>query len=746
MEQVLEPVTWVVGGSAIVALLAFLFALRGRRKRRERDQARYEEAVSRGELPLTLHPVIDMDRCIGCLTCVKACPEGDILGEVDGKVMLVAPSHCIGHGRCAAECPSDAIKLVIGTAQRGVELPEISEYFESSRPGVHIIGELGGMGLIKNAMTQGVQVSRYLGKQVAKGGGGRNEVSDVLIVGAGPAGLAAALGCREQGLSFRLVDQEKFGGTVANYPRHKLVMSEIVNLPIVGKFGKRSMSKESLMGAWQKIAKRADIAIEEHTKVEGIDGEDGNFAVKSNRGVIRARKVVLATGRRGTPRKLGVPGEELPKVSYRLLEPEQYQGSRVLVVGGGDSAVEAACQIASDCEDVEVAISYRGDGFSRCREANRQKLQRMIDEHRVVSLLGSEVKKITPTHVVLAANGKQVGLRNDFVIVCAGGEMPLQFLQAARIRLERLHGQELRRKAPRVPGKRAQENPEEKRLRRSAFIFFTIGALIVAGLTVVGWDYYRLPLSQRLRSPLHQMLRPAGLWGHGVGVVATLFMLSNFLYAARKRLRFLKGVSSIRRWLLFHQFVGFMSPLVIAFHAAFQSNNLLATATAGSLSIVVGTGLIGRFIYGLVPTRDGRTVEYADVVGRWERMKARVDPLFEMASDPESIREVLELATAPARKAGLVSLFFHLPMEALSVRWRLRRARRFFKHRGDYETFRGTFFQLLTLRRQVGFYVGLKKLLASWRTFHAVLAVFLVVMIAGHIALSLYLGYGWIFM
>jgi len=742
----MEPVSWVIAGSAVAALLAFLIALRGRRKRRERDMVRYEEAVSRGELPLTLHPVIDMDRCIGCLTCVKACPEGDILGEVDGKVMLVAPSHCIGHGRCAAECPSDAIKLVIGTAQRGVELPEISEYFESSRPGVHIIGELGGMGLIKNAMTQGMQVSRYLGKQVAKGGG-RNEVSDVLIVGAGPAGLAAALGCREQGLSFRLVDQEKFGGTVANYPRHKLVMSETVHLPIVGKFGKRSMSKEDLLGAWQRIARRADIQVEEQTKVEGIDGEDGNFAVKSSRGVIRARKVVLATGRRGTPRKLGVPGEELPKVSYRLLEPEQYQGCRVMVVGGGDSAVEAACQIAEECQDVEVALSYRGDGFNRCREANRRKLQELVAAHRVLPLLGSEVKKITPTHVQLVSKGKPVALPNDYVIVCAGGEVPSQFLQSARIRLERLHGQELRRKAPRVPGKRgAKESPEEKRLRRTAFILFTVGALIVAGLTVVGWDYYRLPVPLRLRSPLHKMLRPAGLWGHGVGVVATLFMLSNFLYAARKRLRFLNGVSTIRRWLLFHQFVGFMSPLVIAFHAAFQSNNLLATATAGSLSIVVGTGLIGRFIYGLVPTRDGRAVEYADVVGRWERMKARVDPLFEMASDPESIREVLELATAPARKAGLLSLFFHLPVEALWVRWRLRRVRRFFKQRADYASFRGTFFQLLTLRRQVGFYVGLKKLLSTWRTFHAVLAVFLVVMIAGHIAVALYLGYGWIFM
>lgn len=744
----MDLLNWVLAAAVAVAIISVLIARRLRQRRRARDTARYEDAVARGELPLSLHPVIDPDKCIGCLTCISACPEGDILGEVGGKVMLVAPSHCIGHGRCAAECPSDAVKLVFGTAERGVELPEVSEFFESSRPGVHIIGELGGMGLIKNAITQGVQVSDRLSRVL--GGGGRaaggDGTSDVLIVGAGPAGLAAALGCRANGLSFRVVDQDIFGGTIAHYPRQKVVMTDRVELPIVGKFGKPSMSKEELLASWRRAAKKGDVQVEELTKVEKIEGGDGAFVVQTSRGAIRARKVVLAIGRRGTPRKLGVKGEELHKVSYRLIETEQYERSRVVVVGGGDSAIEAACSLASETE-AEVVLSYRNKAFGKCRDANRTRIQKLAADRRLHLMMESEVQEITPTQLHLQWQGRPIIVPNDYVIVCAGGELPLPFLQASGIKLQRYHGTAPGQKAPRVPGRPSAKavSAEERSLRRLSFILFTIGALIVAGLTVIGWDYYWLSKAERLRSPLHKLLRPAGLWGHGVGVVATLVMMGNFLYAARKRLKLLRGVSSIRRWLTFHQFVGFMSPLVISFHAAFQSNNLLATATAASLSVVVVTGIVGRFIYGLVPTRDGRAVEYADVVGRWERMKGRLDPLLGRAGNPAALRKVLELATAPAQRAPLPVLFARMPVEAFSVRWRLRHARRFIRD-SEYEVFRDTFFQLFQLRRQVGFYVGLKRLLSTWRAFHALLAVFLVLMIAGHIGVALYLGYGWIFL
>ncbi len=731
-------------GTAAILGCAGAVMLVMRQRRQARDTAAWALTVKKGQhIPPSLHPVIDPDICIGSLSCLKACPEGDILGIVDGVAKLVEPSHCIGHGRCAAECPVGAIKLVFGTSERGVDLPEVDEFFESSRPGVHVVGELGGMGLIRNATVQGRQVSERFAKVLDR----RREpgVVDVAVVGAGPAGLATALGCRAADLSFRVLDQETAGGTVANYPRHKLVMTEPVELPLIGKIGKRLISKEELLAAWQKAITRAEIHVEERTQVLGIQGQDGAFTLETSQGPVRARKVVLATGRRGTPRKLGAPGEELPKVSYRLIDPVQYEGCRVLVVGGGDAALEAAIQLAGET-DAEVALSYRGEAFGKCRDANRKKVHELAERGRITLLMKSQVREIRPQEGRLELEGQGMELPNDFVIVCAGGELPLDFLKKMGVGLRRYHGEALGESAgrPRVRRGSAKDDAAERKNRRLAFSLFTLGALIVAGLTVVGWEYYLLPKPERLDSPLHTALRPAGVWGHGVGIVATLFMLSNFLYAVRKRWSLLKGLSSIRRWLIFHQFVGFMSPLVIAFHAAFQSNNLLATTTAGSLLVVVLTGIIGRFVYGLVPTQDGRALEYSDVVGRFERLKHRLEPTLDQVSDPGAVRAVLALATAPASRVWLPVLFLRMPFESLSVRMRITQVRRMFPSSEDYHSFREDFFRLLRLRTQVGFYASLKRLLGGWRVFHAVLASFLVIILTAHIGISLYLGYGWI--
>ncbi|MBZ4418603.1 NAD(P)-binding domain-containing protein [Myxococcus sp. RHSTA-1-4] len=732
--------------AATTALLAVAGAvmLVARQRRQARDTATWAHTVERGQhIPASLHPVIDPDICIGSLSCLKACPEGDILGIVDGVAKLVEPSHCIGHGRCAAECPVGAIKLVFGTSERGVDLPEVDEFFESSRPGVHVVGELGGMGLIRNATIQGRQVAERLGQVMDR----RQEpgVVDVVIVGSGPAGLATALGCRAAGLSFRVLEQETVGGTVANYPRHKLVMTEPVELPIIGKIGKRQISKEELLATWMKAVARADIRVEERTQVTGILGQDGDFTVETSQGPVRARKVVLATGRRGSPRKLGATGEALPKVSYRLIDPVQYEGSRVLVVGGGDAALEAAIQLAGET-DAEVALSYRGDVFGKCRDANRKKVHELAERGRLTLLMKSQVREISPEQVVLELDGRRTELPNDFVIVCAGGELPLEFLKKVGVGLRRYHGEAPGEAANKPKVRRGSAKDDEARGdRRFAFALFTLGALIIAILAVVGWEYYALPRAERLKSPLHEALRPAGVWGHGVGIVATLFMLSNFLYAVRKRWSRLKGISSIRRWLTFHQFVGFMSPLVIAFHAAFQSNNHLATTTAGSLLVVVLTGIVGRFVYGLVPTQDGRALEYADVVARFERLKARLEPTLEQVSDPGAVRGLLALATAPAPRVWLPLLFLRMPFEAASIRLRITQARPLFPSAGDYQSFREDIFRLLRLRTQVGFYTSLKRLLGGWRVFHAVLAGFLVLILTAHILLSLYLGYRWVF-
>lgn len=741
----------ILASVGFTAVVGFVYARRVRRREQADQKALAEAQALKLDVPPSLHPVIDPDVCMGSYSCLEACPEGEVLGLVDGQATLIAGASCIGHGKCALECPVGAIRLVFGSSHRGVDLPDVDEHFESSRPGVHVVGELGGMGLIKNALRQGMEVAQTLAKRLGKSAGG--ELVDVAIVGAGPAGLATALGCSQAGLSYRVLEQDTVGGTIAHYPRQKIVMTEAVKLPGFGRFGKRLISKEELLEAVGKMIRRSKLTIDEGVKVLGIAGGDGAFTVNTSKGALKARKVVLATGRRGSPRKLGVPGEELPKVAYRLIDPAQYQNARVLVVGGGDSAVEAAIQLAKET-NAKVTLSYRGEALARCREANRAQFNELVSAGRIKALLPSEVQQISENKVVLKSGQKQGAIANDFVIVSIGGELPAEFLKAAGVGMRRFYGEALGDTANEGPEGNASvprknvnqlEHAEAQKSRRMAFSLFVVGVLIIAGLWVVGSEYYLLPKAERLHSPMHELLKPAGLWGHGVGIAATIFMLSNFLYAVRKRWSLLKGYSTIRRWLTFHMFVGFMSPLVIVFHAAFQSNNLLATGTFASVLVVVATGMFGRFVFGLVPTRDGRAEEYSDLVARWERMKNALAPLLSGISNRAVVESLLSLATAPPPKGTLLGLFVSMPGQYLRRKLGLRRIKRLFANREAYHEFRDAFGHLVRVRTQVGFYRSLRRLLSIWKLLHVVLAVFLVIAIAAHIGLSLYLGYAWIY-
>jgi len=424
---------------AYLGILALVWVPYGLHRRRRSAKARaLLEESRRAEMlePPSLHPLIDAALCLGCASCVPACPEGDVLGLIDGKAVLVRPASCIGHGACKEACPQDAITLVFGTETRGIDIPEVAPNFETNVPGLFIAGELGGMGLIRNAIEQGRQAIDSIR---ALPGVGSGDELDVLIVGAGPAGFSASLAARQHGLRFETVEQDTLGGTVSHYPRGKIVMTAPVDLPLYGRVQLRETTKEALLEFWQDVERSTDLVIRYEERVEGIEAMNGGFAVETSRGKYRAHAVLLAIGRRGTPRKLDVEGEELPKVVYRLIDAEQYRGRAVLVVGGGDSALEAATSLAAE-PGTQTTLSYRGNGFSRAKLANRERVEGAVEAGRIRVLLGSTLKAIAPSSVDVEIDGRIESIANDTVIVCAGGVLPTGFLESIGVSIETKHG------------------------------------------------------------------------------------------------------------------------------------------------------------------------------------------------------------------------------------------------------------------------------------------------------------------
>jgi thioredoxin reductase/Pyruvate/2-oxoacid:ferredoxin oxidoreductase delta subunit len=429
----MTPAIWLY---SLPLLTIFGFYLWKRRSTQRNSRQILENAVASGLTePASLHPVINHVRCLGCASCIKACPENQVLGLINGKAHLIDPTHCIGHGACRKACPFDAIELVFGTEKRGVDIPLVNEDFQSNVPGIYIAGELGGMGLIRNAVTQGVQAVESIRKLDGIG----SKKLDLVIVGAGPAGIGASLAAKAARLNFVTLEQESLGGTVSHYPRGKIVMTAPVKLPVIGKMHFRETTKEALMEFWEGVVDSTGLEISDNERVETIEPDGVGFTVKTTQNSYQTRAVLLAIGRRGTPRTLGVPGENKTKVVYRLIDPEQYMNQHVLVVGGGDSALEAAVSIA-DKAGTTVTLSYRSEAFSRAKEKNRMKVESARKQGKLNVLMSSKVKHITDDKVVIEANNEELSIDNDAVIVCAGGILPTPFLKSIGIEVETKYG------------------------------------------------------------------------------------------------------------------------------------------------------------------------------------------------------------------------------------------------------------------------------------------------------------------
>lgn len=436
MESLIENIiSYLLVG--LLLFLIFYFYLKKQKRKSSETFSKISKAKEYGLYePVSLHPVVNPDICIGSGACIKACPEKDILGLVDGKAQTINASRCVGHGACFHACPVQAISLCIGTEKRGVDLPHVSKEFETSIPGIYIAGELGGMGLIKNAVEQGRQAVEYFVKKLKRSSQAKY---DLIIVGAGPAGISASLTAAKNNLKFVTLEQDSLGGTVFSFPRAKVVMTSPMNLPLFGKVKLNQTTKSQLLELWQDVLSRNKISINEQEKVLMIEKHNDYFDIKTNYNNYSSNGVLLAIGRRGSPRKLGIPGEEKEKVSYRLLEPEIIHNNDVLVIGGGDSAIESAMLLAD--EGNNVTLSYRGENFSRIKPMNLDKITKYSMSYKINLILNSNVVQINDNDVnIKTGNGEVLTLKNDLVYIFAGGDLPTKFLEQIGIRITKKFG------------------------------------------------------------------------------------------------------------------------------------------------------------------------------------------------------------------------------------------------------------------------------------------------------------------
>lgn len=396
------------------------------------------ELASQPRSPPSLYPRINADVCICTGACIDACPERDVIGIVDGLPRLIRASACVGHADCLRSCPVSAIEIVLGSPERAVEVPVVTGAFETTVPGLYVAGEITGIGLIHNALAQGRQAARA----ALDNPGPHDCEHELVIIGAGPAGIGAALEARQRGARYTVFEKGELGGAIKSYPRQKIVMSAPFDLPGFGKVKLRRTTKEALLELFDEVIRRTGLAIVERAEVTGIRTVAGGFRVETTAGTTTARRVVLAIGRRGTPRRLGVPGGELPHIVYGLTDPERHAGADVAVVGGGDSAVEIALALA-DQPGTSVTLVHRGEDLGRCKPENQAALALARADGRLAVQLGTTVRGVTPERLELATPDGPRAIAASLIVCCLGADLPSRWLRGLGITLRELRGEPL---------------------------------------------------------------------------------------------------------------------------------------------------------------------------------------------------------------------------------------------------------------------------------------------------------------
>ena len=680
------------------------------------------------------HPHIDLSRCIGCGTCVASCPEATVLEIVNGQAMVVHGARCVGHGRCAADCPVGAIAVELGDITQRDDIPALTESFESTiTPGLFLAGEITGYALIRTAINHGVVVADEVATRVQDAGPLPEGAYDLVIVGAGPAGMTCALQSKVQGLSFLLLEQSELGGTVAKYPRRKLVMTDPVTLPLHGKLARASYAREELTALWKSMIEQHELPVRTEIELLGVEPlADGLLRVRTNQGDCDARNVCLALGRRGTPNKLGVPGEELSKVVYSLLDAETYTDRSILVVGGGDSAIEAALGLA-DQPGNRVTLSYRKATFTRLKQRNEERIRAAIESGAVEVLWQSEVLRIDEGAVTLrVAEREERVIANDDVFVLTGGKPPFELLKRSGISFDAAD-----RPAP------APAVESSNSLLQALSIALGFALLVVLWLYCFR-GYYALPAEERPLAPQHEWLRPSGAAGLAAGCISLLMICANLAYLARRSLRFPWLPGTLRRWMTMHVATGIGAFLLVSIHGAMSAQNTPGGHAFWGLAILVVTGAIGRYFYSFVPrAANGRELrldeiekQMTDLSGEWDR----VNPAF-----AARVREEIQIMQAEGRWKGS----FLQRVRTLLTRQRLMHVslvelRRHARIEGlSLEQTE----EILTLAKQAqrtalmaAHYDDLRALLSTWRWLHRWTALGMVLLVVLHVWAAMRFG------
>ena len=699
----------------------------------ERSRAR-ERGSHRARLQ---YPHVDLSRCIGCGICVAACPENGVLDIIHGQALVVHGARCVGHGRCAQECPVGAIALTLGDLKERKDIPVLTETLEAGDgTGLFLAGEVTGYALIRTAIEHGTAVATEVSRRVqaANGAGQRNgRALDLCIIGAGPAGIACALQAKAHGLNFVTLERESLGGTVSKYPRRKLVMTQPVEMPLVGALRNTSYQKEELIDLWTKIVREHDLPLRTGEEFVGVERNGAHLLrVRTKNGHFDAHHVCLALGRRGTPRKLGVPGEELPKLAYSLLDASSYRDRHILVVGGGDSAIEAAIGLSEQAGN-RVTISYRRQAFFRLKSRNENRLADALAAGRLQVLFESQVTRINPDTVELTSSSsgevQHLTLPNNEVFVLAGGIPPFQVLEESGVSFD--------------PSLRPDPAPLADRGTGLAIALLIALAL---ALTTQGWtlyhgDYYRLALEHRPDSSLHEILRPSGPFGLSMGVAAVVAIVANLAYLLRRSMRFPLRCGSLQVWMTSHVATGIFALLLALVHSAMAPGNTVGGHALLGLVVLVITGAIGRYFYAFVPrAANGRELALDEIHGRLATLSSEWDHAHREFGH-EVRTEIARLVTSDHWNGSFLRRLTSLVGSQTGLYRRLSELR----ERGRARDIPADQLEeVLELARRAhraalmtAHYEDVRGLIASWRYFHRWLALLMVLLVVRHVVVAL---------